>query len=95
MKKRIKTGGRGAGVPNRITAELRERIKKFLEDNWETIEADFAALDPKDKFLLYEKLLSYALPKLASTEISFEEKADSDLIKRARQRAEDIANGIF
>jgi hypothetical protein len=84
--------GRPAGTPNKVTQELRERIKNFLEDNWPQIEQDFSALDPEKRFLLFEKLLQYAVPRLQSTEISFEGSGDSDLVREARERAARIAN---
>lgn len=84
--------GRPKGRPNRITQQLRERIADFLEQNWSKIEADFLELEPKDRVMLFEKLLQYTTPRLQATELCFEERADSDIILRARARAEAIAN---
>jgi hypothetical protein len=64
--------GRPAGTPNKITKELREKIKSFLENNWQKIETDFATLDPEKRFLMYEKLLQYAVPRLQATDIKIE-----------------------
>lgn len=84
--------GRPKGSPNKVTAELREKIKNFLEDNWSQIEQDFSELDPEKRFMMYEKLLQFALPKLSQAEIRTPDIAqDSELLKRARQRAEEIA----
>ncbi|MDZ4844305.1 MAG: hypothetical protein SH857_02020 [Chitinophagales bacterium] len=60
----IKTGGREKGTPNKVTSELRERINNFLSDKWTAIEKDFESLEPKERLMFYEKLLSYGLPKL-------------------------------
>jgi len=81
MAKGHKTGGRGKGTPNKITADLRERIHDFLLENWQFIQDDFKKLDPKDRLLFYEKLLQYGLPKLQSTELisSIEQLSDHQL----------------
>ena len=47
-------GGRAKGTPNKVTASLREFIKKMIDDNREQIIADIAVL---------ERLMSYVLPK--------------------------------
>lgn len=64
MAKGVKTGGREAGTPNKLTSDLRERISDFLNDNWEQIEKDFQTIEPEKRVLLFEKLLSFTLPKL-------------------------------
>jgi hypothetical protein len=67
MAKGTKTGGRKVGTPNKITRELRERISIFLSDNWEQMEADFKKLEPRERHIFYERLLSYGgVPKLQS-----------------------------
>jgi hypothetical protein len=58
--------GRPKGSTNKTGTELRERITSFIEDRWEQVEADFDALEPKDRLQFFEKLLTYALPKLQS-----------------------------
>lgn len=61
--------GRPPG-PNKITVELRDRIKTFLDGNFATIEADFKKLDPDKRVALFEKYMKYCLPQLQSTDIS-------------------------
>ncbi len=60
--------GRPKGSPNKITAELRERISDFLNANWEQIEKDFGTLDAEKRILIYEKLLQFTLPRLQSVQ---------------------------
>ena len=62
--------GRPAGIPNKITGQLRTLIHSFLSDNWQAVEADFKALEPKDRLQFYEKLLSFGLPKLRHIEFT-------------------------
>jgi len=70
MAKGKKTGGRIKGTPNEVTKELRERVSSFLSDNWSLIESDFKQLEPKDRLIFYERLMSYGLPKLNSVDIT-------------------------
>ena len=58
------TGGRKAGTPNKTTKNLRQFIHDFLNVNRERLQSDFESLDPKDRVLMFEKFLSFALPKL-------------------------------
>ncbi len=84
VKGKVKTGGRNANTPNKITSELRIRINNFLSDRWDSIEADFDKLQPKDKLIFYEKLLQFALPRLENIglhEIGFENLTNEQLDK--------------
>ena len=58
------TGGRKAGAPNKTTKNLREFIHDFLNTNRENLKKDFESLDPKDRVILFEKFLCFALPKM-------------------------------
>jgi hypothetical protein len=74
-------GGRPKGTPNKITAELREWISQFINENKDQIQKDFLSLDAKDRIQMFEKLLKYALPSLQSTTLTtdFERMTDSEL----------------
>ena len=78
-----KTGGRKAGTPNQVTADLRQWITTFIEENQEQIKDDWQSLQPKDRILLFEKLLKYALPTLQAIQLqtNFDRMTDSDLDK--------------
>ena len=61
-----KTGGRGPGVTNKVTKELRENIQELLESefpNWAGILETLKAENPVAYMTLNEKLLSYVVPK--------------------------------
>ncbi len=78
---RSKTGGRIAGTPNKVTGTMRTNINNFLAENWEQVQADFKALEPKERLIFYERLMSYGLPKLQSTTLStdFDKMTDEQL----------------
>ena len=65
---RGKAGGRTAGTPNKVTADLRNTIKKIIEDNIEQVSVDIASLSPKDRVAIIEKLLQYVIPKIQAVE---------------------------
>jgi len=64
--------GRRKGAANKVTTELRERIKDFLDGQWEKIEGDFDSLEPDKRVALFEKLLQYVLPRMASMDLEGE-----------------------
>ncbi|HEY5591827.1 MAG TPA: DUF5681 domain-containing protein [Paludibacter sp.] len=73
--------GRPKGQPNKATAELRERIKNFLDGNFESVQSDFQNLEPVQKLAFYEKLIKYVIPVQNSNELKldFEKMSDSEL----------------
>ena len=56
--------GRPVGVPNKVNGLMREKVVTILENNWEKIQADIDSLEPKDRLIFLEKLMSYTLPKM-------------------------------
>lgn len=83
-------GGRKQGSPNKITVNLREWVNSFIDDNREQIKADWIALEPKDRIVMFEKLLKYSLPTLQATSLTtdFEKLSDEQLdeiINRLKQ----------
>lgn len=62
--------GRPKGVPNKITMDLRQWINNFIDDNRVQIEKDWKCLEPKDRIVLFEKLLKYSLPTLQATNLT-------------------------
>ncbi|MEZ0538941.1 hypothetical protein [Fibrella arboris] len=58
-----KTGGRKAGTPNKVTADLKSRINALIEEQFDAITGDLEHLEPKDRIAAYLKFLEYVLPK--------------------------------
>ena len=65
---RGRMGGRGPGVPNRVTSSVRTWLNEFVNNNRELIESDFKKMQPKDRVQVFERLLQYVLPKHAAVE---------------------------
>lgn len=79
IRKRVKTGGRKPGVPNKVTGQFRETVTKLLEDNaenvgrWLTLVAEgdgseHSKPDPGKALDLVAKLAEFAAPKLNRVE---------------------------
>ena len=73
--------GRPKGIPNKSTNDLRQWVGEFIEGQREQIINDWQALEPKDRVVMFEKLLKYTLPTLQSTTLQtdFERYTDADL----------------
>lgn len=84
-----KTGGRKKGVPNKTTEELRSMVQNFLEQHWETLHSDFEKLQPSQRVMFLEKLLTHVLPK-PLTDLSQLSENDLDiLLERLKNQQRD------
>ena len=70
-----KTGGRSKGTPNKVKNELREKFTLLLEDNFEKLQSDIDALEPKDRIKTILELSKFVVPTLKATDLSI----DSDV----------------
>lgn len=70
FKKGVSGNTLGRPIGARGKNNLREFITEFLEENTERIKKDFEVLEPKDRIVLFEKLLKYSLPTLQATTLS-------------------------
>jgi hypothetical protein len=61
--------GRPRVAQNKTTIDLRQWINKFIDDNREQIKKDWKSLEPRDRIILFEKLLKYSLPTLQATSV--------------------------
>jgi DNA topoisomerase IA len=55
-------GGRPKGKANKGVSALREKVRKFIEENYWTIQQDFDQMESKDRLLFVERLLKHVLP---------------------------------
>ncbi len=64
-------GGRKKGTKNKTsTTDLRLWINQFIDDNRAQLQKDWKALEPKERVILFEKLLKYSLPTLQATTLT-------------------------
>lgn len=78
-----KTGGRKKGTPNKTTAELRSWLSRLLKQQKRTIINDLAALEPKDRLQMLEKLMQYVIPKQQSITADISLLTDEELSELA------------
>ena len=71
--------GRPAGVPNKITKELRSALKAAVSDELEALPGLLAGLEPKERLELLVKLLPYTLPKIESQAATHDEPFNLNL----------------
>lgn len=77
--------GRPKGTPNKSTDELRTLLQNFIDDNMETLQADFDKLEPKDRLNFIDRLLKHVLPApLQELERLTDEQLD-ELITRLKK----------
>ncbi|MGY3052536.1 hypothetical protein ACVWYG_000726 [Pedobacter sp. UYEF25] len=79
-----KTGGRLKGTANKVTTSLRSKIDSLLQDNWDNVQRDIDSLEAKDRLMFLEKLLGFAVPKLAATTTELEVKGKLDQMSESQ-----------
>jgi hypothetical protein len=86
--------GRKKGIPNRITRDIREILRKIVKDELKDFPKKIKELGTKDRYEIVVKLLPYVTPRLEAADIMLSEeiKPDSDLLRRERARMEEIAD---
>ncbi len=62
-KGKQKTGGRQKGTPNKVSGEIKDWIAGLVWRKQRQMEADLDAIDPKDRLIIMERLISYIVPK--------------------------------
>jgi len=83
-----KTGGRSSGTPNKVTTDLRSWVNELLDRNRQQIDEDIKRLDPQQRVAIFEKLLSYAIPKMQAVE------AKIDLSHLTEEQLDIIINNL-
>lgn len=79
--KGTKTGGRKKGIPNKITKDLKEKIKSILDTEIENIPAYLSELEAKEKLEILIKLLQYVVPKPAPITNDTESPAENYVLR--------------
>lgn len=82
---RGRLGGRAKGTPNKATAEIRENIRRFVEENYETFSEDWKEIQDKEKKCkIFIDLMKFVVPALSSIELNDKEEKDT-ASKRLRE----------
>lgn len=68
--------GRAKGKPNKTTKEMHNVIQAIVLNSIDTIHADLAQLEPKDRIDTIIKLLAYIQPKPLPTDVTHVNKVD-------------------
>lgn len=73
--------GRPKGVKNKVTTELKTWVQQLIDNNRDILEKDLKTLEPKERWAVIEKLMSYTIPKMSSVDarIDFEKLTDEQL----------------
>ncbi len=87
MAKRVKTGGRQKGTPNKTTSEMKESISKLIasyQDSGRMSEDLMAIEDPRERLTTACKLMEFVMPKMRSVDTDLHVQADNVLSIRDR-----------
>jgi len=82
--------GRPKGTANKVTNELREKFTQLLEANFEKLQTDIDALEPKDRIKTILELSKFVLPTLKSTDLSLGVDVKDDSIDYSKWSDEDL-----
>ncbi len=74
----IKTSGRDKGSRNTIPRKIKEFISDILKDNLPDLQRDIDELDPKDRLMFLERLISYIVAKPKAIEVEVPKTGDEE-----------------
>ena len=104
-EKRIKTGGRKKGTPNKITASMKYMFKALIMNNYDIVEDAFMKAKPKEQLNFIAKIAPFLCAKETSNEQGGEWRIGEDMstqwcqqfevdsFLRRKQRNEAYLNG--
>lgn len=86
-----KTGGRKAGTPNKVQANVRALFQNLVENKVEDFEKAFDAIeDPAKKAKIYLDLCKFVVPSLQSVSISAETKEEKTIEEKLKELSEEM-----
>lgn len=71
--KGLKTGGRSAGTPNKVTAQLRNELKEMISKELLEVPELLQGLSPVERLDYLIKLMPYCMPKVESIKGNYDE----------------------
>ena len=75
-----KTGGRKKGTENKITKDVRLRLSKFFEDDWEQAVKDWKFLTPEERWKYRASMQKYVAPAMAAVDVNDTSNAKSNTV---------------
>lgn len=61
--------GRPKGSLNKLNSQMREIMYEFFEGNLDTMQADFEAMEPKDRMAFRAKMFQFYMPTMTASKI--------------------------
>ncbi len=89
IKGSVKTGGRKKGTPNKITSDIREKIKTFLESKADDLDDIWESLEAKEKIQMFNHLCRYVVPTMQSTEFKVDSTTESYIQKHLEELSQE------
>ena len=80
MPKNAKYGGRTKGVPNKVSAELKEVLNEYCLNEFQYLNANKERLTLHERIILFTKVLPFILPKNGVPEANMAEAAKVPVI---------------
>lgn len=87
----INPNGRPKGSTNKATKDLKNWVKKLLENNTELFEKDLVKIKPSERLGVLQGLLKYSVPSIAPTTIEAQIQAEYNELKALLDAAPDEA----
>lgn len=87
-------GGRRKGVPNKLTAEVKERLQEVIEMNIDELKKVHSRLTPAERISFVNSTLKYIIPTLrqVDTTIDFVGELESQISEMTREDLINIAH---
>jgi hypothetical protein len=83
--------GRGKGVPNKTTKEMKDFIAAVLSENLERMRDDFDKVSPATRLMLWEKYAKYVIPTLSQTKMEGDISGQIEVIVKYQDSNNDEA----
>lgn len=80
MARGLKTGGRKKHTPNVITSEVKTWLSLLIDNNRSLLESDLKKLDSYQRWVIFEKILSYLIPKQQAVDIKTAKEAEYEAL---------------
>lgn len=69
-----RVGGRKPGVPNKVTADIRDKFQTLIENNMERLQEDLNKMKPVYRVKAMIELAKFVLPTLKAVEVDTSDK---------------------